>query len=280
MLRESVVRASMGDVMRLACLQFASVPFDREQNLRTAQEMVQSAAKDGAQLAVLPEVFSSGYEYNNRLHDFAEALDGPTLEWMKSAAKGDSIWLVGGFIEKSGNRTYDSLALVSPAGQIWTYRKRFIPFFEKFYFTGGRSVGLFDTEIGRIGVMICWDMIHSRLIRELKGKIDVLLICSAWPDVRTGSIRIPGLETWLARPPLNRPRELALQLGVPVAYCNMSGDFATRVPVLGVSYSAEFAGTSTIIDQYGNGTIGPHRENALVIDDVQLRNGETRRRAA
>jgi len=234
----------------------------------------------GAELAVLPELFASGYEYNDRLHDFAESHAGPTLDWMKAASRRGSIWLAGAFIEKTADCTHDTLALVSPSGDIWTYRKRYLPFFEKLYFTSGQEIGLFSTEIGRIGVMICWDMIHGRLIRELKGKLDLLLICSAWPDVRTGTIRLPGLESWLGRPPLNRPRQLAALLEVPVVYCNMSGHFATRVPGLGISYAADFAGTSTIIDRHGHGMIGPHRENALVLADMDLRHDLDHRRAA
>lgn len=259
--------------MRLACAQLAAVPFERERNLEAAERMVQNAADQGSQFIVLPESFATGYEYHERICESAEGLDGCTLQWMKSISRQKSVWLAGGFVERAENQVYNSLALVSPAGRTWIYRKRYLPFFEVLYFSKGRDVGIFETEIGRIGVMLCWDMIHGRLLSELEGRIDMLVLCSAWPDVRTGSIRLPGLETWLSRPPLNRPRELAAQLDVPVIHCSMAGRFATRVPGLGLRYSADFTGTSTIIDRGGNGAIGPHREESLIISDVNLDGG-------
>ncbi len=268
--------------MRFACAQLASVPFERDRNLEAAEKMVHRAVDHGAEFVVLPESFATGYEYDERICTSAEALDGYTVQWMKSTSREKSVWLAGGIVERSGNQIYNSLVLVSPNGRTWNYRKRYLPLFEILYFSRGRDIGLFETEIGRIGVMLCWDMIHGRLLRELAGKIDILMICSAWPDVRTGTIRLPGLETWLSRPPLNRPRELASLLDVPVIHCSMAGRFTTRVPGLGLHYSADFTGTSTIIDRSGNCATGPYSEESLIIADVDLHDGRdaSQRRAA
>ncbi len=256
--------------MRFACAQIESVPFEMNRNLESADRALKAAAAAGAGFVALPELFAAGYTYHPAIRDVAESLDGGTVSWMAARSRELSLWIAGGIIERSGPRVHGTLVLVSPAGRVWTYRKRYLPFFEKLYFRPGNGVGLFETEIGRVGVMICWDMIHARLARELAGRIDLLLICSAWPDVSTGNIRLPGLEGWLSRPPLHRPRRLARGLGVPVVYCNMAGRFVTTVPGLPFTYTADFAGCSTIIDRDGHGMVGPFGREALIVGEAAL----------
>jgi len=94
----------------------------------------------------------------------------------------------------------------------------------------------------------CPDMIHKELAKEMEGKFDLLLIASAWPDVRTGNIPSHGVKKRLSKPSFERPEVLANQLAVPVVYCNLGGEFTTKVPGLGITYRAGLAGHSCIID--------------------------------
>jgi N-carbamoylputrescine amidase len=295
--------------MHVACIQMASVLFDREANLQAAGKSVAAAAGQGASLVVLPEFFATGCAYEGRLASQAEPLEGRTVEWMRSVARGAEVWLAAGIVERMGKRMHDTLVLVSPAGRSWAYRKRYLPFFEKLYFTPGRGVGVLDTPLGRIGVMICWDMFHNRLARELSGRIDLLLICSAWPDVTAGvtrfpwvarctdrmfgrpalldcptTVSLPFVSGWVSRPPVHRPRQLAARLNVPVVYCNMAGPFTTRLPGFpGLEFDSRYAGASAILNRDGSGTVGPTTCAATLHGDVILGGtpvpGVVRRRA-
>ncbi len=267
--------------LSISCIQMASQPFHRDANLFRARAAIENAAADGADLLLLPEFFADGYTYDRRVAEAAETIDGDVVEWMHDRSTQTGCWIAGSIVEKSHRRRdFDTLVLVSPDGRTWSYRKRALPFFENLYFRRGDRVGIFETELGRIGVMLCWDMIHERLVRELEDRIDLLLVCSAWPDVRTGTIRLRGLEGWLGRPPLNRPRELASRLNVPVAYCNLAGRFSTRVPMLRFHYEADFAGCSTIIDQRGHGIIAPTCDEATINWNVDIEANSELRRAA
>ena len=113
-------------------------------------------------------------------------------------------------------------------------------------------------------------MVHGRLYREMAGRIDLLLVCSAWPDLNQGNIPLYGVRGWFSRQPAQRPQRLAEKLNVPVAYCNMTGAFTTRVPGLGLTYRSPFAGSSSIADGLGNATMAARREETVLIADVRV----------
>ena len=132
-----------------------------------------------------------------------------------------------------------------------------------------------------MGLMICWDMIHTRLVREMRGKVELLLIVSAWPDLTTGSIPLPGIQSWLSKPPRVQPSRLARQLGVPVVYCNMGGRFTTQVPGLGLTYESAMAGRSAILDAEGQPLqLADNSDSCLLLGDVEHSGSVTRPAAA
>jgi predicted amidohydrolase len=113
----------------------------------------------------------------------------------------------------------------------------------------------------------------------MAGRIDLLLVCSAWPDLNQGNIPLYGVRDWLSRQPLQRPQRLAAKLKVPVAYCNMTGDFTTRVPGLGLTYRSTFAGSSSISDAAGNIAMATRAEETVVVADVQVGTGPPQKNA-
>ena len=113
--------------------------------------------------------------------------------------------------------------------------------------------------------MVCWDMVHGRLQRELRGNVDLLLVSAAWPDLTTGNIPLPLVQRWMTGAALATPARLAVKLGVPTMFSNLTGDFRTPVPGLGLTYRSRFVGNTSIYDADGLllKRIG-HREGVLV----------------
>lgn len=254
----------------IACAQMACACFDPASNRDKADELIREASRQGARLVLLPEYMTTGCTYDDRLHAFAEPIGGATSFWLTRRSRQTGCWIGGGIIEEADDGIYDTFILTGPAGELFSYRKQYPVGFEMLFFHRGRSVGIFNTALGRIGVMICWDMVHERLAREMAGQVDLLLISSAWPAVGPGNIPLWGMRNWLDRQPLQRPRQLALKLNAAVAYCNMTGAFVTRVPWfgwLGMTYRSEYAGSSSITDQGGRKmTVVGHEEKVLVAD--------------
>jgi N-carbamoylputrescine amidase len=148
---------------------------DPARNLRTALDKIASAAKKGAKLVCLPELFRSLYfcqKQDYKCFQLAEPIPGPTTQALSSAAKKHKITLVSSLFEKRTGGLYHNTAVVfGPNGKILgTYRKMHIPddpgFNEKFYFTPGDTGFLpIDTPAGRLGVLVCWDQWYPEAAR-------------------------------------------------------------------------------------------------------------------
>ena len=140
---------------------------DVDKNLASAIESICAAAKKGAQIICLPELFLTQYfcqTEDTQNFSLAEPLPGPTRETLSKLAKELEIVLVVPLFEKRTQGIYHNTAIVIDAdGSVaGTYRKMHIPddpcFFEKFYFTpGDTGFKCFPTRYGRVGVLICWD---------------------------------------------------------------------------------------------------------------------------
>ena len=147
-------------------VQMACSP-EADKNLTSAIESICAAAKKGAQIICLPELFLTQYfcqTEDTQNFSLAEPLPGPTSETLSKLAKELEVVLIVPLFEKRTEGIYHNTALVIDAdGSIaGTYRKMHIPddpcFFEKFYFTpGDTGFKSFPTRYGRVGVLICWD---------------------------------------------------------------------------------------------------------------------------
>ena len=140
---------------------------DVDKNLASAIESICAAAKKGAQIICLPELFLTQYfcqTEDTQNFSLAESLPGPTSETLSKLAKELEVVLIVPLFEKRTEGIYHNTALVIDADGsiVGTYRKMHIPddpcFFEKFYFTpGDTGFKSFPTRYGRVGVLICWD---------------------------------------------------------------------------------------------------------------------------
>ena len=147
-------------------VQMACSP-EADKNLTSAIESICAAAKKGAQIICLPELFLTQYfcqTEDTQNFSLAEPLPGPTSETLSKLAKELEIVLVVPLFEKRTQGIYHNTAIVIDAdGSVaGTYRKMHIPddpcFFEKFYFTpADTGFKCFPTRYGRVGVLICWD---------------------------------------------------------------------------------------------------------------------------
>ncbi len=154
-----------------------------EQNLAKATAMIEKAAKDGANIVALPELFLSPYfcqkPDDTRAFEGAEPVPGPTTDALAKIAKAHGIVLVGGSVfEKTGDGTYyNTAAIFGPDGALLrTYRKTHIPednlYHEKHYFApGDTGIEPVETPFGTIAVLICYDQWYPEAARiaALKG---------------------------------------------------------------------------------------------------------------
>ncbi len=139
----------------------------REENIQAAEKAIRQAAERGAQIILLPELFETWYFCQERNYDSyglaTTVWENPAVKRMKELAAQLKVVLPVSFFERSGNVTYNSVAVIDATGEVLgVYRKTHIPddhfYQEKFYFTPGNTgFQVWHTAYGRIGVGICWD---------------------------------------------------------------------------------------------------------------------------
>jgi len=177
--------------MTTSVLTAAAVQFDpqvglenKDRNLARTLDLAGAAADDGATLVVLPELSNTGYSFATREEAYAHAepLDGPTVRAWTDLARTRGIHLVAGLAEVDGVRLYDTAVLIGPDGLIGHYRKTHLWHKEKLVFTpGDHGFPVFETRIGRIGLLICWDIWFPEVARLLSVQgADVICSTNNW----------------------------------------------------------------------------------------------------
>ena len=259
----------------VAAVQMPSDLLRLDANLERADADLAEASRSGAELAVLPELFNTGYGLLDDFAACAESSDGPTLRRLSGRSRQWGMGIVAGFVERAGRHLYDSLALCLPDGSTHVYRKRHLVFWEKFRFRAGRSPLVVATPWGRIGLAVCADMIYRRVWDDYRGRVDLVAIAAAWPEFAS---RVDGRGHWLLGRvgPLSAeiPARVARDLGVPVVFANQCGATRTTIPLLGLAWvdriEDRFAGRSGVCDGRRSPSvlagIGPH----LVLSEVTI----------
>ena len=134
----------------------------RTANLHHSLALATEAADGGATLIVLPELSNCGYFFANRqdAFDHAEIVpNGRSVQaWIEFACR-HQVYLAAGLSELDGMQLFNTSVLIGPDGFIGKYRKAHLWNLEKLWFTPGNTgFPVFDTPIGRIGMLICWDI--------------------------------------------------------------------------------------------------------------------------
>jgi N-carbamoylputrescine amidase len=148
---------------------------DKENNIKRTLEDIRTAAKKGANIICLEELFSSLYfcdveDYDN--FNLAESIPGPTTKKFQDLAKELEVVIIASMFEKKAQGLYfNTTAVIDADGEyLGKYRKMHIPddpgYYEKFYFTpGDLGYKVFETKYGKIGVLICWDQWYPEASR-------------------------------------------------------------------------------------------------------------------
>ncbi len=175
---------------RIACVQMKSALGDKAYNInKMITKLEEVMGSDGdVQLVIFPELAVNGYECGELYEQTSEAYpDGESIKAMAEQAKKHNVHIVFGFVEKAekDGRTvlYNSAALIDSSGTpIGCYRKsHLVEGEETKYFEKGTEYDVYDTSIGKIGMMICWDTAYPEVARilALKGA-EIIAVPTAW----------------------------------------------------------------------------------------------------
>ena len=277
----------MAGSFRVGLVQMSAGP-DPDENLRRALAKVADAAKQGAQLVCLPELFQTQYfcqREDAALFDLAEPIPGPTTTRLAETAKQLKIVLVGSLFEKRAPGVYHNTAvMIDVDGTLrGIYRKMHIPddplYYEKYYFTpGDLGFKAFDTQVGKVGTLVCWDQWYPEGARltALQGA-QVLFYPTAigWHPDEKGQYGDAQYDAWQTI-----QRAHAIANGVYVAVVNRvgfeQGDIRGKKAA---GKGLEFWGGSFIADPFGRLIAkASHDKEEILLGEVDVRVIEDTRR--
>ncbi len=194
----------------IAVQQLAPVLGDLEANRALALAAIREAVAAGADVVVLPELVTSGYMFGSPEEASAAAItrEHPILvEWAAEAARADVV-VVAGFCERGEDgATYNSAAILDATGLRAVYRKLHLWDGEKALFTPGSDAPpVVDTRVGRVAVLVCYDLEFPELTRSVAlAGAQLLAVPTNWPLLpRPDGERAPEVVVAMAAARVNR----------------------------------------------------------------------------
>lgn len=249
------------DKVRIALCQMMVVAGKKE-NKERAKKMIYDAADKGAKIVSLPEMFNCPYD-NKRFREYAETFpQGETIKMLSNAAKEKNIYLIGGSIPELDDqgRVYNTSFIFDNKGNlIGKHRKMHlfdidikdrVSFKESEVLTGGKDVTIVDTEYGKIGVAICYDIRFPELLRIMALKGAKLVFIPAAFNMTTGPAHWEILF-----------KSRALDNQIYVAGISTARD---------INYSYVAYGNSIVVSPWGEVVSRLDEKEAILIEDIDF----------
>jgi nitrilase len=256
-------------------VQAAAVGFDLERGLEEVARLGREASEGGAALAVFPEAFlpayprgitfgtvvgdrtAEGRDHFRRYLDASVDVPGPAVDRLAGVAADNSLYLVIGVVERDGGTLYCTALFFSPEGYLGKHRKLMPTAAERIVwgFGDGSTLPVFDTPLGRIGAVICWEN-YMPLLRMAMYAKGVQIYCAPTAD---------GRESWLST-----MRHVALEGRCFVLSCNQftrRHDFPADIPntLAAAEEDVLSTGGSCIIGPLGDVLAGPARDGEEIL---------------
>ena len=268
--------------IRAAVVQAAPVAFDLEASLSKLERLAADAAARGAQLAVFPEAFISAYPRgltfgaavgsrtpegrDDYLRYWQSSIDvpGPAVNRLGRAARASGLHLVVGVIERDGGTLYCTVLFFDDAGTFLGKHRKLMPTAAERLVWGygdGSTLPVFDTDIGKLGAVICWEN-YMPLLRMTMYSKGIQLYCAPTADQR---------DSWFAS-----MQHIAREGGCFVLSCNqyaLSSDYPDDYAALGTDDPDRVMsrGGSCIISPLGEVFAGPDYEGeTILVADLDL----------
>jgi nitrilase len=279
----------MATRFKVAVVQASPIVFDRERTLQKLHALATEAARGGARLVLFPEAFVSAYprgmdfgavigartdagrEEFRRYWESSVDVPGPAVDQLATTAQTNDIYLVVGVIERDGGTLYCTVLFFAPDGQYLGKHRKIMPTGSErlvWGFGDGSTMPVFDTTLGKVGAVICWEN-YLPLMRAAMYAKGVELYCAPTADAR---------DSWLAS-----MRHIAIEGRCFVLSCNQFSRRSDFPADCRTSFSGEpdgivCRGGSCIVDPFGNFLAGPNVDGEAIltaeVDRAQIVRGK------
>jgi nitrilase len=261
---------------KVAVVQAAAVAFDRERTLDKVAKLTAEAAAQGARLVLFPEAFVSAYPRGldfgavignrtekgrrdfQRYWESSVDVPGPAVDFLARTARANDLYLVIGVVERDGGTLYCTVLFFAPDGSYLGKHRKLMPTASErlvWGFGDGSTMPVFDTALGKIGAVICWEN-YLPLMRAAMYAKGIELYCAPTADARDSwnasmrHIAVEGRCFVLSCNQFNRRRDF------PADYRSTFGDDPDAIVT---------RGGSCIVDPFGNFLAGPNFDGEAIL---------------
>jgi predicted amidohydrolase len=177
----------MSKEVKIAGVQMGPRMLETGHNLSRCLGAIKTAAEKGARLIIFPECALSGYVFSSLEEAFpaAEPIPGPSTEKIIAACRELRVTVVIGLLEKEDDKCYNAAVLLDRGGLVGKHRKAHLPVLgvDRFVDHGDLPFSVYETEVGKIGMGICWEVLfpeHARVL-ALQGA-EIIALPTNWPE--------------------------------------------------------------------------------------------------
>lgn len=257
----------------LAAIQMQSDFGETARNLERATRFVEQAASGGAKVILFPELMPGGYMLTEQLWNTAERRGAQTECWLMEMGGRYDAYIGTTFLEADGDDFYNTFLLATPEGSVaGRVRKRPPASFEAYFCRSGDDLPYIDTDLGRMGVGICYEnVLYARCKAFFDASVDLILQPSASATFEAKfPIRQKDVDATEALMKI-AASSYSAHMGVPVAFANRCGPLSTALPGGFPSLNTRFFGYTAVAD--GDGTLKAQiapRDEGIAFGDVVL----------
>jgi predicted amidohydrolase len=242
--------------VKAAAIQLEARLADVDANLEAAERLADRAGSAGAECIVLPEFFTTGIGFVPELADAALAPDGEATELLRSLARRHGAMVGGSFLCRDGDgEVRNAFFLATADDEIAGRHDKDLPtMWENAFYVGGSDEGVIETDDLVVGAAVCWELMRTRTVRRLRGRIDLALTGSGWWSMSENwppKSVFSRLEAANHRRAVAAAATFALYVGAPVVHAAHAGELTCEMPWLPLSYRGHFEGGTLITDERG-----------------------------
>ncbi|MES9944573.1 MAG: carbon-nitrogen hydrolase family protein [Candidatus Thiodiazotropha sp.] len=266
----------MATILKVCAVQMNCYLGEIDKNLSHAEIMIANAVGKGSQVVLLPELLPCGYTLSEDIWNFAETIKGKSVGWLLETAKRFGIYLGFTFLEADGEDFFNTFVLAGPEGNlIGKVRKTPPSSVEAYFYTSGSDSHIIESEIGRIGVGICYEnTLFDHMSFLYSGNVDFVLSPAA---AGRPMPFIPGDVNRFEKMLINSRSVIANTLGVPVIVANRAGPLETDLPGWLPYLKSSFPGLSSIVDFDGTVKAELDDKEGIIVADVQIGHSSKRK---
>ena len=258
--------------MKVAVVEMPTVLAQVEHNMKTAENYIEKAAKEGAELIVFPEFFTTGFAFCEAIWDAiiaSETVEDTMQNWSTKyqiAVGGSYLWY-----DESKEETYNKFGLFFPNGEQFFHKKDIPTAIENYCYTKGDDNRVFETPLGKIGIAMCWEQLRYDTLRDMKEKVDFVIGGSCWWGFakEDGKLMYHMLEKSNRRLAQQIPYVLSDTLGVPFIHASHGVSFeGGTLKDMHVTCVRKINGDALILDGTGKKLISANQNAGVYFADI------------